>query len=210
MFRSVPPPPVDIPNPNAATPPPMGLTNLPGMPPTPAVPQMPAMPQMPAGVGPQAGPGLGAPGVPGMSAMPMMPPMPMEQMQLKATGQTTNLLGFPCTRYELKQRGEEMEIWATDKLFPFQPYLQNQPHRFGARMIEERWGEMMKAKKLFPLLAVLRLDTSAIPTNAPQVSVPERMRFEVKSVVAEKIGKEDTEKLFQPPPDYQEIQPMPF
>ena len=39
---------------------------------------------------------------------------------------------------------------------------------------------------------------------------PERMRFEVKSVTPEKIKKEDEEKLFRPPPDYQEIQPLPF
>ena len=36
------------------------------------------------------------------------------------------------------------------------------------------------------------------------------MRFEVKSVTPEKIKKEDEEKLFRPPPDYQEIQPLPF
>ena len=98
----------------------IGPTNLPG------TPAPPAMPRLLPGVGPQAGPGSGA--LP-MPAMPMMPPMPMERADLKATDQTTNLFGLPCTRYELKQRGEVVEIWATDKLIPFQPYLQNQPQK---------------------------------------------------------------------------------
>ena len=127
--------------------------------------------------------------------------MMMHQMALNATTDTTNLLGYPCTRYELKQRGEVMEIWATDKLLPFQPYLQNQPHRFGPRMIEEQWGELLKAKKMFPLLAVLRFETPSAPGDAAPRPGPERLRFEVQSIKAEKITDEDG-KLFRPPPDY--------
>jgi len=192
-------------------PPGIGPTNLPGMPAPPVMPQMPAMP---VGVGPQTSPGTPTmpamrqipqmpPGVgpqPGMAGrMPAMPMMPMEQAELKATDQTTNLLGYKCTRYELKQRGEVMEIWATDKLPPFQPYLPNQPPRFGPRLVEEQWGDMLKAKKFFPLLSVLKFENG-----------PERMRFEVKAITPEKIKKEDAAKLFQPPVDYQEIRPLPF
>ncbi|HTY88224.1 MAG TPA: DUF4412 domain-containing protein [Candidatus Acidoferrum sp.] len=201
----------------------IGPTNLPGMPPPPMMPQMPAMPvgvgpqnsprtstmpatrqipQMPPGVGPQ--PGMAG----GMPAMPMMPPMPMERPELKATTDTTNLLGYTCTRYELKQRGEVMEIWATDKLMPFQPYLQNQPHRFGPRMIEEQWGELLKAKKVFPLLAVLRFDRPTTPDGGGSPAPgPERLRFDIKSITP---GKITDETLFQPPSDYHEIQPLPF
>jgi hypothetical protein len=145
----------------------IGPTNLPGMP---APPSMPAMPNMPPGVGPQSAPR--APAMPGMSggmpAMPMMRPPMMEQMELKATGEKTNLLGFACEQYEIKQRGETMEIWATDQLVPFQPYVQNQPHRFGPRMIDQQWGDPLQAKKLFPLLATLKFDNGT-----------ERFRFEV-------------------------------
>ena len=123
----------------------------------------------------------------------------MEKMELKATGEKTNLLGLACEKYELKQRGETMEVWATGKLFPFQPYLQSQPHRFGPQMIEEQWGGLLKAKKLFPLLAVLRFDNGA-----------ERYRIEVQAITPEKIKAGDEAKLFQPPPDYQELQPLPF
>jgi len=129
----------------------------------------------------------------------MMPPIRQEPAELKATDETTNLLGYACTRYELKQRDEMIEVWATDKLLPFQPWLQNQPRHFGPRMIEEQWGELLKAKKLFPLLAVLKYENG-----------PERFRFEVKTITPEKIKKEDAEKLFQPPADYREIEPLPF
>ena len=134
-------------------------------------------------------------GMPSMLAAPMMP---MEKMELKSTGEKTNLLGFACEKFEVKQRGETMEIWATDKLFPFQPYVQNQPHRFGPRMIEEQWGDVLKAKKLFPLLATLKFDNGA-----------ERFRFEVKSITPQKLKEEDM-KLFQSPDGYFEIQPLPF
>ena len=56
----------------------------------------------------------------------------------------------------------------------------------------------MKAKKLFPLLAILKFENG-----------PERMHFEVQTIVPEKIEDRDGQ-LFQPPPDYQEIQPLPF
>ena len=184
----------------------IGPTNLPGMPAMPAMPNMPAPPSMPAipnmppGVGPQSA--HGAPAMPGMSggmpAMPMMPPPMMEKMELRDTGQKTNLLGFACEQYEIKLRGETMEIWATDQLFPFQPYMPNQPHRFGPRMIEQQWGDLLNAKKLFPLLATLKFDNGM-----------ERFRFEVQSVTPQKLTAADA-RQFQSPTNYFEIQPLPF
>lgn len=172
------------------------------------VPERPAMPQPPAGlrpgIGPQAGNRSGAAAMPNPPQMPAaegIPALPMrsrEQMELKATGEKTNLLGCACARYELKQRGETMEIWATDALPPFQGYVRNQPHRFGPLMIEEQWPELVKAKKLFPLRATLKFDNGS-----------ERYRFEVKSVGPDKITDEDG-KLFQPPADYHEVQPLPY
>jgi hypothetical protein len=199
-----------MPLPNGSLPQGIGPQSAPGspasgpapMPPPPGVglagfrspmPSPPAMPSMPPGVGPQPG------GAGGMPPMPVMPPMPADRAELKAMDQTTNLLGYTCTRYEFRLRGEVMEIWATDRLMAFQPYLPNQPHRFGPKMMEEQWGDLLKAKKLFPLLVILKFENG-----------PERMRFEVKSVTPEKIKKEQAEQLFRPPPEYQEIQPLPF
>ena len=180
-----------------AAPPSIGPTNLPGMP---AMPNMPAAGGMPAR--PQMPPGGGMP------MMPMMPPPVLGSMKLTATGGKTNLLGFACEKYEIKQRSETMEIWATKQLFPFQQYVQNQPHRFGPRRIEDQWGGLLKANKLFPLLAVLRFERPPAPgAGGPPAAGPERYRFEVKTITPENIV---DDSLFQPPPDYREIQPLPF
>jgi hypothetical protein len=132
-----------------------------------------------------------------MPAMPRMPTM-AEKLELKATGKKEKILGFACEQYELKQRGETLEIWATDQLFPYQPYLRSQPHRFGPRMIEEQWPQMLTTRKLFPLRVSLRFDNG-----------PERYRFEVKSITPEKVADKNDE-LFQPPSDYHESRPLPF
>ncbi len=148
---------------------------------------------VPPGVGPQASPsGVGnAVGV--RPVLPMMPPPMAGRLELVATGDKTNLFGFACTKFELGQRGETMEIWATDRLPPFQPYLQNRPLRFGSRTIEGLWGNLLKTRRLFPLRAVLKFENGA-----------ERLRFEVRSVESEKIEDQDG-TLFQPPPGYWEL-----
>ncbi len=65
-------------------------------------------------------------------------------------------------------------------------------------MIEEQWGALVQAKKLFSLLATLQFEHG-----------PEQLRFEVKSATLQKAEDQDG-ALFQPPADYQEIQPLPF
>ena len=123
---------------------------------------------------------------------------PGGEMQLRATDASTNLLGYPCTRYEIKQWGQTMQIWATDQLPPFQIYEANQPLRGGPPVIELRWGDLLAEKKLFPLLASLRLNNGF-----------ERYRFEVQSVTPA-IFTNRMDKDFQVPPDYIELQPRPF
>jgi len=122
----------------------------------------------------------------------------MDKLELKATGQTTNLLGYVCTGYELKLGGTTMTIWATDRLLPFQGWVQNQPANFGRRQIEDQWADLVKGQKLFPLLATLKPDHA-----------PERYRFEVKAISPKKFTATDA-ALFQVPAEYQEIQPLPF
>ena len=126
-----------------------------------------------------------------------MPAM-AEKLELKATGKKEKILGFACEQYELKQRGETLEIWATDQLLPYQPYLRSQPHRFGPRMLEEQWPQMLTSRKLFPLRVSLRFDNGQ-----------ERFRFEVKSIKSDKIDEKDR-TLFQPPADYTEVRPLPL
>ena len=162
-----------------------------GMPPVPT----PAN-GLPPDVGPQSSRILS--GEPPALPMPIAPPSMHEKIELKATGQKDKILGFACEQFEIKQRGETMKIWATDKLLPFHPYVQNQRPRFGPRMLEEQWAEAVAAKKMFPLRATLRFDERA-----------EGFRFEVKSIAPGKIDDKGA-KLFQPPPDYTEIQPLQF
>ena len=155
-------------------------------------PGVPAMPPMPST------PGMGSmPSISAMSAMPMIP-MQDEALELKSTGQVTNLLGFACEQFEIKQRGEIMEIWATTSLLPFQNYVSHQPPRFGPRRIEERWSNLLTARKLFPLRASLRYENG-----------PERFRFEVLSVTPQKLKEADA-PLFLPPEGYFETRPLPF
>ena len=121
-----------------------------------------------------------------------------EKMELKATGQKTNMLGRACERFELKQRGETLEIWATDQLIPFRAYQRNQAPRFGPRMIQDQWPGLLQERKLFPFHVSLRFENG-----------PERYRFEVQSIQAEPIADPEG-RLFQPPPNYYEIEPLPF
>jgi Domain of unknown function (DUF4412) len=204
---SAPAPPVPPPRP----PPGMGPTNFPGMPPRPNLPMMPG--GLPPGIGPQARSAApsGVPPMPNMPAMPAMPhpagmgSMPVMPMmppggglELKATGEMTNLLGYTCERYEIKQWGQTMEIWATDQLPPFQVYLRNQPPGVGPPRIELRWGELVAAKGLFPLLASLKANNGM-----------ERYRFEVQSITPGKLTKADAND-FQAPANYIEIPARPF
>ncbi|MDB6027419.1 MAG: hypothetical protein JWM68_3642 [Verrucomicrobiales bacterium] len=156
-----------------------------------SVPSLPSAPGAPPGIDPQFSSTL-ASGIPA----PPMRILPSRKLELQATGQSTNLLGFACARFEMKERGETVEIWATEKLFPFQPYQRQQLQRFGPRGIDEQWPELLKARKLFPLLVSVRNESGR-----------EYARFEVKSITPGKITDSDG-KLFQPPSDYQEI-PVP-
>jgi hypothetical protein len=181
----------------------IGPTNLPaGAPPIPQIPQIPPMPRMPA---------VMDEGMSGrMPAMPMMmPPMGMTKLELKSTGEKTNLLGFACEKYELRQRTEVIDIWATDQLVPFQPWLAVQLHRSVEGSMEERLAGLLKAKNLFPLRAILKIESSATQDGRPcSATGAERMRFEVKSIALG--GLEATNALFQPPSDYHEVAPLPF
>jgi hypothetical protein len=184
-------------------PPGLGPTNFPAMH---AMPSMPAPPAgLPPGIGPQAQTpaATSLPAVPaqaGMGSVPGMPAMPRMPggMELQATGEKSTLLGYPCQRFDIKQPGQTMEIWATDELPPFQPYLPSQPPGFGRPLLEEYWSKLVTARKLFPIRAILRTDNGV-----------ERYRFEVQSVVPARLTENDY-KHFQPPQSYVEIQPRPF
>ena len=166
---------------------------------TPSAPNTPAMPMPPGGLPPGVGPQAHADAAPAMPAMPPMHMMPPGGgLELKATGETTNLLNYPCARYEIKQNDQTMVIWATDQLLPFQMYLPAEPHRFAPPMIEEQWAGLVTAKKVFPLSAILTRENGV-----------EVYRFEVQSIAPGKLTKEEA-RGFQPPEGCVELQARPF
>ena len=128
-------------------------------------------------------------------AMPMRAAQPLE---LVSKGEKTNLLGFVCERYELKQLGETMEIWAASTNVPFAPWTQNPFRRLAGRSIEDKWSKFVMDKKVFPLLAVLKFSDGTV-----------RLRYEVQSVTPQKPADQSSE-LFRPPEDYVGVNPLPF
>lgn len=174
-------------------------------------------PEEPAAVGPAARPlppGLGQPLIPPASTLPSLPglppgmpamtgsmaalPMPPLDMTLKATGDTTNLLGFTCVRFEIKCASETMEIWATSELMPFQTWQAAQQPRSRPQLIEEQWPELLKSQKMFPLLVTLKF-----------ASGPERHCFEAQAITPQTFANADP-AWFRPPANYAEVQPLPF
>jgi len=188
------------------------------------IPQMPNMPDMPATMGAVVSTPEMMPGMPAVmrERMPMPGMMPRPRggleggwpgeaprpnrrrssrgLQFSATGQTTNLLDYACTRYELRQRDRIMEIWATDQLMPFHPWLQDPPPRHhGPQMMEESWADMLQARKLFPMFVQMK--------NESGETLP--FSFKVMSVAPKHLGAQGA-GLFQPPADYHELEPPPF
>jgi hypothetical protein len=147
-------------------------------------------PAMPGGVPAQ-------PGAAGMGAMPM-PAIQRQTLQLITTADTTNLVGYNCTHYRIVDGPETMDIWATADLVPFQPLNEFPPGRNNAYQLERAWGDLLKARNLFPLRAVLKLGDTQ-----------ERLRFQVESVQPGAVVDTDG-KLFQPPAGYLLCPPPPF
>ncbi len=165
----------------------------------PGAPGVPRMPQPPSGLSKAIGPQPGGDAITaGMLATVPISMKSAEELELQATGRTTNLLGYSCQQFQVTQCGEVMEIWATDQLLPFQEYLANQPSRFGPKLLEDRWPELLNVRQLFPLLAILSVDHGS-----------ERLRFEVKAITQEKIADPEG-RVFQPPPEYRQVEPRPF
>jgi hypothetical protein len=190
----------------------------PGFPTPPPMPSMPAMPQMPIG-----GPPIGAGGPPALPNPGMMPAMGSfgGTPELKKTDKTKKIQGFDCTLYTISDRMETFEIWATadSALFPFRLLQRNYSNRrFGPRMLEEQWIELLQKQSLFPLEATLRMDVhphSASPAaNGGKGIAPssvehgqERLSFKVDKIDSpSRTGKKiDDEALFKVPEKYYEI-----
>jgi hypothetical protein len=76
--------------------------------------------------------------------------------------------------------------------------LQTEPPRFGQGAVMEQWSAPLVGRSLFPLLAISSSDSGF-----------EILRFEVTAITPDPITEVEGE-LFQPPPDYHELQPRQF
>ncbi len=195
-------PPINLPIPPAATPAKVGpaVSPAPGFPTPPTMPSIPQLPSQSSGMPGMPNPAAaGPPMQPRMGSMPaMMPPPPgggFGAAELKKTEQTKKVQGLDCTLYTLNQRGEKFELWVTNDsaLFPFRLIERDFfGRRFGPRMLEETWPELLRDKSLFPLEASWKMEPGS----------QERLSFKVEKMEKKKI--EDT-KLFEPPEKYIEI-----
>ncbi len=116
------------------------------------------------------------PVVPKTSPTPRPGP-PIATIEFRETGHKKRILGYPCGQYEILLGSQSVEIWATDQLAPFQPYLDHRPFSAEMQTVDTQWGDLLRAKKLFPLLAVSKSNGGV-----------ERFRFEVKSIAPEKLA----------------------
>ena len=131
------------------------------------------------------------------SAMPPIPPIPGQSgaSELKKTEQTKKIQGLDCALYVIENRGEKFEIWATGDaaLFPFHLIERDAVNgRFGPRMLEEEWVELLRAKSLFPLEASLRMND--VKT--------EQLSFKIDKIEKRKTAEDAP---FRPPEGYQEM-----
>ena len=174
---------------------PPGADTGPAISPPSGFPSPPPIPSLPPRVGPGAGAGVaGATNVTGMPAMRV--PGMIGASELKKTDETKKIEKFDCTLYRVSERGENLEIWATNdsSLFPFRLITRDYlGRRFGPQMLEEIWPEMLRGKSLFPLEATLKVEPGGM----------ERLSFKIEKIEKKKI---EEEKLFQPPERYIEIQ----
>ncbi|OAI42681.1 hypothetical protein AYO41_00675 [Verrucomicrobia bacterium SCGC AG-212-E04] len=165
----------------------------PSISPPPGFPSPPSMPSIPKSQA--ATPVIAMPALPPMSAMPSMMGAPVAP-DFKKSDQTRKILGFDCALYTISDRGQKFEIWATNDaaLFPFRLLERDfLGRRFGPRMLEETWPELLRNQSLFPLEAILKMEPGG----------QERLSFKVDKIKVKKI---EDEKLFAPPDNFLEIQ----
>ena len=95
---------------------------------------------------PPSVPSAGAP----MPTMPPIPAPPQRQPELKPTGKKEKILGFACEQFEITDRGETIEIWATHDLVPFQNYFRDATPPFGPRSLRGTMGRAIAREEIVP------------------------------------------------------------
>lgn len=146
-----------------------------------------------------------------------MPGMGKQAMTLTTHKETRSIHGYPCIRHTLTiPREGVITLWLTEAadLPPFHTLMYETPLQRGRMEWQHKWTALLREKQLFPLLAVLR-DNSTLENNptdqddqenktspAPRKEI---MRWEITSITAKTI--EDKEgRLFKIPAEFHKMQ----
>lgn len=207
----IPPPalPDGSPLPKGIGPQPAG-SKTPTTPAAPQTPQTPGMPNIPSGV-----PGGGLPG-----NMPMIPGLTKEAKLIK--GKESKMIhGYKCHRYLLETpRDGVITLWLSnaEDLPPFYLPIHSTPRSQGRVEWVRQWPALLREKKLFPMLAILRNApaTPATPTKAnkknsktAQKNTPqgrEIARWEITKISPKPVT-DPSKNLFKAPKNYYQIAP---
>ena len=109
---------------------------------------------------------------------------------IENTGITEKILGYTCTKYLIKSKGDITELWATEELGTFVNVstLSSLNQRKGK--VQAAWESVLKGKNLFPLRVV------GLKANGKANFRMEILAVEQKSLPA---------SLFQPPAGFQRM-----
>ena len=105
--------------------------------------------------------------------------------ELKNTGETMDILGYPCTKYVYEEREGPIEIWATDQLGQFMAMPKGNPMQ-GGGAAKSGWEAAVKGD-FFPMRLI-----------ALNKRGKERMRWEVTGVKPMSLP----DSLFRAPDGY--------
>ena len=186
------------------------------IPATPAPGDAPAEPgvPLPKAPAPTSNPGMPEmPTSPDRPAMPEMPPMPggpgaAQAFVLKATAETKELHGYPCTRFTLDlPREGRLALWLTpeEPLFPFHRLRSEGPDSFRPAEWPDQLAALLRSRNLFPLLITRHeRERSPRPDEKPAEPGPEITRWEVTSVQNTAL-KDTDENLFTPADTFHQL-----
>ena len=181
-------------------------SKLPGVTEMRATSETPDIPELPdAGSQPNLPPQIQQTSILSPPPMPAMPPMlggpATAPFALKATGETQEIHGYPCSKHTMELHREgTLTLWLTkqEHLFPFHTLSYEGPNRFGRQEWQDQVSSLLHKEKLFPLLLTL---TESQKNDEPAA---ELARWEVTAIKPTTLQPSE-EDLFLVPASYQSI-----
>jgi len=145
------------------------------------------------------------------SAFAAIPSMPgtNEPPTLTKAGATRMIHGYDCQRYtlEIPQEGT-LTLWLTDSLPPFHILISHPPAKQHRTQWRDHWPSLLREKKLFPLLAILRptQEEDREANGSAQSQDQEISRWEITQI-SPKIFVDQELAAFTVPADFHRLDP---